>query len=270
MDTIMSVNNLSYKIDGKTIIDDISFNIKEDTINVFLSSNNSCKTTLIKLLSGVLYNNSGKIVVNNIALNKKNFKKYIRNISTVLDDIDEEFLCDTVIEEIKYPLINLRYEIDVISDRVEQVINVLKMRNIISKRIIELDYYEKIKVLIASSLVHHPKILFLDDIMRFLNNDQKYEITIILYKIISEFDISIIFTTSCLSDTKSFDNIFVLNDGKIFMNDSFDNIILKDNELSKMGIEIPIMIDLSRKLQFYNLLDKVYYDKDKVVDELWK
>ena len=105
MDTIMSVNNLSYKIDGKTIIDDISFNIKEDTINVFLSSNNSCKTTLIKLLSGVLYNNSGKIVVNNIALNKKNFKKYIRNISTVLDDIDEEFLCDTVIEEIKLNLL---------------------------------------------------------------------------------------------------------------------------------------------------------------------
>ena len=54
------------------------------------------------------------------------------------------------------------------------------------------------------------------------------------------------------------------------MNDSFDNIILNDNELSKIGIEIPLMIDLSRKLEFYGLIDKIYYDRDKVVDALWK
>ena len=42
-----------------------------------------------------------------------------------------------------------------------------------------------------------------------------------------------------------------------------------DNELSKMGIDIPLMIDLSRKLEFYNLVDKIYFDVDEVVNRLW-
>lgn len=270
MNQIMIVDNISYKINDKVILDNISFSIQEKSINVFLSSNNSCKTTLIKVLSGILYNNDGKIVVNNITLNKTNFNKYIKNISTIIDDIDEEFLCDTVIEEIKYPLKNLRYDLDVIDDRLEQVLNILKIKNIVNKKIVDLSYIEKIKVLIATSLVHYPKVLLFDDIFRFLNNKEKKEIREILDQIIYELDISIILTTSCLSDIVGLNNIYVLNKGNIVIHDSFDNIILNDNELSKLGIEIPLMIDLSRKLQFYNLLDKVYYDPDRVVDILWK
>ena len=54
------------------------------------------------------------------------------------------------------------------------------------------------------------------------------------------------------------------------MHDDYGKIIINDNELSKMGFEIPLMIDLSRKLQFYNLLDGIYYDPNKVVNKLWK
>ena len=265
----MSVDNLSYKIENKQIINDLSFVIKDNSVNAFLSSNNSGKTTLIKLLSGIIYNESGKIVVNNITLNRSNFKKYIQNISTILDDIDESFLCDTVIEEIKYPLINLKYSKSEIENRIDEVLSILDLNRIVDKKINELNNFEKVKVLLAASIAHNPKVLLIDDLLRFLTLDEKKEIINIFKKICND-DISIIFTTSSLNDLKEIDNIYVLNNGKIAIHDSFDNIILKDNELSKMGIEIPLMIDLSRKLQFYELLDKVYYDPDKVVDKLWK
>ena len=54
------------------------------------------------------------------------------------------------------------------------------------------------------------------------------------------------------------------------MNNSYENIILNDNDLSKAGIEIPLMIDLSRKLEFYGLVNKIYYDRDEVINVLWK
>ena len=85
---ILNVKNLSYKVDNKTIIDDINLSIEQKSLNAVLSSNNSCKTTLIKLLSGILIKETGKISVNNIDLNKTNFKKYIVNISTILSDIE--------------------------------------------------------------------------------------------------------------------------------------------------------------------------------------
>ena len=49
------------------------------------------------------------------------------------------------------------------------------------------------------------------------------------------------------------------------------NEILKhDNYLLKSGINIPKMIDLSLKLNFYNLLDEVIMDTDRMVDTLWR
>ena len=267
---ILSVKDLSYKVDNKTIIDDINLSIEQKSLNAVLSSNNSCKTTLIKLLSGILIKETGKITVNNIDLNKTNFKKYIVNISTILSDIENGFVCDTVEEEIKNPLYNLKYLKKDINRQYDYIVNLLKIKSISNMKIKDLNSYEKIKVLLAASIVHKPKVLFIDDLLRFLNKNEKKEIIALLKTIIEDLNIAILFTTSNLSDVEGIDNIIVLKEGKIIMNDSFDNIILNDNELSKIGIEIPLMIDLSRKLEFYGLIDKIYYDRDKVVDALWK
>ena len=229
---VMNVENISFEIDNNRVIDDLSFSIEEGTINAFLSSNNSCKTTLINTLNGVLYNNSGKICVNSITLNKHNFKKYIVNISTISSDLDNSFLCDYVEDEIKYILVNLKYIKKDINKNYKYVTKLLNIEDILDKKINELDSLEKIKVLLASSIIHKPKLLLIDDIFRFLNHDERNEIMNIFNIIVNTLKTSIIFTTSNLLDVINISNIYVLKDGRIIMNDSYDNIILNDNELS--------------------------------------
>lgn len=92
----------------------------------------------------------------------------------------------------------------------------------------------------------------------------------ILNNIKNNYNISIVFTTSQISSIIDLENIIVLGNGKIVMQGNYNDIIKRDNELSKLGIEIPIMIDLSLKLQFYNLLDDIYYNVEGMVDKLWK
>ena len=267
---ILIADNISYKYDNNIILDGISLSIKEKTINAILSSNNSGKTTLIKIIGGFFEDYSGNITVNNIILNKQNFKKYILNISTVLEDVEQGFICDKVLDELKYPLINLHYKEKNINNIVDKITYLLDLEKIINNRIEELSFFDKIKVLIATSIVHKPKVLLIDDIFRFLNNDEQ-ELLLSIFNIIKdEFNTAILFTTSNLNILKNLENIFVINNGKIVIEGNFNEIILKDNDLSKIGIEIPMMIDLSRKLQFYNLIDEIYYDPDKVVDALWK
>lgn len=265
----MSVENLSVSINEKKIINDINFSIKSGSITAILCSNNGGKSTLIKTLSGIIYSDSGKIVVNNLLLNKSNFKKIIRQISTILEDIDNQFICEKVQSELEYPLINLNYNKEEIEKIIQKVSNITKISTILGKNNFELSLFEKIKVLISTSIVHKPSILFIDDIFRSLKLNEKKEIRKILENINSEFGTSILFTTSDVNDVIGLDNIILINNGSIVMQDTFNNIIYKDNELSKMGFKIPLMIDLSRKLQFYNLVDKIYYDPDKVVDKLW-
>ena len=61
----------------------------------------------------------------------------------------------------------------------------------------------------------------------------------------------------------------LVEDGVIKYSGSLDDILIHDNELTKLGIDIPIMMDMSLKLQFYDLLDKVILNAEEMVDELW-
>ena len=118
--------------------------------------------------------------------------------------------------------------------------------------------------------MHNPDILIVDDIFKSLNPKDKEIIMDVFKLLIVSYNKSIIFTTSDLNDCIGLDKIYVLGEKKVVMHGSYDEIVKKDNDLSKIGIDIPLMIDLSRKLQFYNLIDEIYYEPDKVVNALWK
>ena len=118
--------------------------------------------------------------------------------------------------------------------------------------------------------MHKPKILLVDDIFKSLNPKDK-EIVMDIFKLLTiNYDMSVIFTTSDLNDCYGLSDIYVIGNNKILLKGDYNEIVKNDNELQKVGIEIPLMIDLSRKLEFYNLIDEVYYDVDKVVNALWK
>ena len=270
-DSLFTVHNISYSYNSnKKVLDDLSFNLEKSTINAVLCPNNCCKTTLIKALSGIIELKYGVITLNGIELSKETFADYVLEVGTVLEDIDDQFVCEKVNDELRYPLVNLGLKEKEIQERLDIIVPLFKISYILGKDILRLNHYEKVKVLIAASLIHSPKLLLLDDVFRFLSEKEKKDLFKILKNINTKLSITILFTTSCLMDTIDCNKIIVLSNNGILMEDTFENIIISDNELSKIGIEIPLMIDLSRKLQFYNLIDTIYYDPDKVVDKLWK
>ena len=113
-------------------------------------------------------------------------------------------------------------------------------------------------------------MLLLDDIFIGLNSLDKERIMLLLKRIIRELKMIVVSTTSSLSDTIYSDAILVIADGSIKYSGKLEDILNHDNTLAKLGIEIPIMMDMSLKLQFYNLLNKVILNPEEMVDELWK
>lgn len=269
-EVLFEVNNLSCSYGQGRIIDTISFSMLDDSFTFILSPNNTGKTTLIKTLCGMNIASGGTIKLKGITLNKMNLNWYLSHISTVLEDIDNNFLFDKVVDELEYPLENLEFSRTAIKKIVQETADIMNIESIMNSKISNLSKYDKVKVLIAASIVHRPNILFLDDILRFLSINEKKEIIRLLRKINKEEHIAILMTTSDINDVIDQNDIILLKDHKVEIRDRYSNIILKDNDLTKMGFSIPIMVDLSRKLQFYNLVDSIFYNRDKVVDKLWK
>ena len=254
----------------KKIVNNISLTVNEKELICFLSPNNCGKTTLIETLSGVIVAKDGSIIYDGKIVTKSNFKKYIRNVGVVFEDINNQYICEKVDDELKFPLIHLSYKYRDIINRVDEVSKVLGLEDRLDKNIRDLTLLERAKVAIGVAIMHSPKILFVDDIFKQLNPKDKEVIMDIFKLLIVNYNMSIIFTTSDLADCYGLNRIYVIGNNKISFHGSYDLIVNNDNELSKLGIEIPIMVDLSRKLQFYGLVDEIYYDIDKVVDALWK
>ena len=92
------IDKLNFYYNDNKILDNISFKIKKASLVSIIGSNNCGKTTLIKCLSGV-FPIDEVISIDDIVLNKKNIKKYSRNIGVVFSLDQNQFLFDRVIDE---------------------------------------------------------------------------------------------------------------------------------------------------------------------------
>lgn len=267
MDKILEVNNLNYSFGDNIVFDDLQFSIKKSTTNLILGPNSCGKTTLIRCLCGI-FPNKDNISVDNINLNKQNLKNYLLSIGVVFFDDPNKFLFNTVLEELSFPLENLNYNRKDISYRIDEVKKILKLNNCINKDIEQLTYFEQAKVLIGVAIMHNPKIIFLDNALNKLNREEIEELFTIFNKLKEE--ITICITSSNLEAILSFDNVIVLGNCKTLITGTPKEVLVCDNELSKLGLLIPPMIDLSLKLGFYELLDDIITDVNGMVDKLWK
>lgn len=267
MDNLLEVNNLSYSYKDNIIFKDLRISIKKETTNLILGTNSSGKTTLIRLLSGILPSDN-YITINGINLNKRNIKEYLLSIGVVFFDDNNKFLFENVLDELAFPLENLAYKKKDITNRIYEVRNMLDLQGCINKKTDELTEYEQVKVLIATSIMHNPKIIFLDNALSKLNSGEVKKIFRVLNQL--KKDITICITSNNIDNILYFDNVLIINDGKTLIEGIPKDVLEHDNEIFKIGLDIPPMIDLSLKLGFYGLLDEIITDVDGMVDKLWK
>ena len=266
---ILSVDQLNFSYSENKIFDNLSFSIQNKSINCVIGSNNCGKTTLIKILSGILQSH-GEITLSEVNLNKKNIKKYSLMIGFIIFSLKNKFVCDKVIDEIVFPLENLCFSKKEIKTKLNEISELFEIKEILKKKINDLSNYEQVKIELASLLIYNPKIVFLDDIFEGLTFKEYNDIINIIKEAIDKYDVSIVYTTNKLENAILSDKIIFINNKKVDLEGSVNEILKHDNYLLKSGINIPKMIDLSLKLNFYNLLDEVIMDTDRMVDTLWR
>lgn len=266
MENIVEINNLSFSYRNKDIFNNLHISIKNKKITAIIGSNNSGKTTMLRLLTGILPTRDC-ISINGVFLNKKNIREYMLLFGICFCDNKNQFLFDNILEELEFPLENLKYKKEDIKQRVTEVASLCGVNKLKDKSIHSLSKVNKVKLLIAVSVIHGPKVLLLDNPFLGLDKEEQKEILAILDKLKS--DMGVILTTTDIENVFYYDDIIVINNKSVLMQGEPLEILKHDNELAKAGIKIPIMIDLSLKLGFYGVLDEVIVDVDRMVDKLW-
>ena len=268
MDNIIQIKDLNFTYQDKVIFKNLNLNIKKNSFVSIIGPNGSGKSTLIRILSG-LNSYDGYITINGHYLNKENIKIIRRTLGVVFDNPDNQFIGQTVIDDLAFNLENLSYSKEEINKEISYIAKLFKIEKILLSEPSNLNNSTKQKVAIASALIHKPKILMLDESLHQLDNKDKKIVFKALERYKKEHDLTIILITHNQEDTILSDRIIVIDKQKIILDGKVEEVYTKEKILYNLGIEIPFIIKLSINLKLYDLIDEIYLDKDKLVNKLW-
>lgn len=269
MDKIISISNMSFSYDNKKIFDNFNLDIKKGEYVSLIGLNGAGKSTLVRILLGLI-KVKGCITIDDIELSKTNKKDILSKIGVVFENPDNQFVASTVMDDIAFSLENMHIPANQIENKVKEIATKLEIVDLLDKEPHKLSGGQKQLVALASALVKEPKILLLDESFTMIDSDSKDKLYNIIKKINKKDKITIINVTHDIEDVLYGGRIVVLDKGTIKLDGKTETVLKKDKELTKLGFPLPFMVDLSIKLKYYGLIDKIIYDMDEMVDILWK
>ncbi len=252
---IIEINDLSLPYSFQNF--NIDFELNKFTV---ISGPNNCgKTTLIRVLTGQI---KTEYTVKIMDYEMECYKLSDIN-KTVKAIINNEYIFkyDTVIEEIwSYTTKNKK--------EITEIIKKYKLTKYKNSNPNNLSNFNKLKLELLINLIQEPKILLLDDILIDLVQKEKEEIINIIKEAKSD-GLTIIMSSSNLSDSIEADYLYIIDNNVIVLEGKPLEVLQNDNIINKVGLELPFMIDLSVKLRDYDLIKDIELDIDRLVNKLW-
>ncbi len=261
MKEIIKVKQLCYG----NILDNINLTFYENTIHYISGSSNCGKNTFMRILSGDIFS-SNQVFYQREDINTISSYEFSRMVGEVLT-LDKDFSFSIVKQEILYQLDRLNLDRGEHLKRYQEVVKLLQLKEQIEKNTSDLNEYEKLKLLVALQLVNRPKVLLLGNVFTYITKKKQEEFMVLLKKIKG---LTVIISSNDLSSSLYSEHLHLFHKGKLILSGKTMEVLKKDSIINKLGLELPFMVDLSLKLQYYNLLEDIELGMNGMVQKLWK
>ena len=227
---MLEIKNLKKSYDGVTILHDINLNIEDGEIVSILGPSGCGKTTLLNLILGFTDADEGEIIFQ--GQNVLDIPMEARGFNIVFQDY-ALFPNLNVYKNITYGLKN-KPNIST-KQEVEDMIDLLGLREHLDKKIEQLSGGQKQRVALARTMVMKPKILLLDEPLSALDGVIKESIKDKIKQIAREFKLTTIIVTHDPEEALTLsDKVLIVNNGTISQFGAPDEIIqTPDNEFVK-------------------------------------
>ncbi|WP_026255204.1 ABC transporter ATP-binding protein [Terrisporobacter glycolicus] len=216
-DNIIKFQNVSKRYKDKIVLENFNLNIKKGEFLTIIGSSGCGKTTVLKLINGLIYAEKGKVIVNGDDILQTNKIYLRRNIGYVIQDIGL-FPHMTVEKNISYVLnLSKIKNKKLIKEKVNAIIKLVGMDYDILKRYpSELSGGQKQRVGIARALVSSPKILLMDEPFCSVDEITRRILQEAIIDIYKNLGVTIIFITHDIKEAlKLGTKVAVMNEGKI-------------------------------------------------------
>ena len=266
---IIEVKNLSFAYDesAKTI-DEVSFSIEEGTYTTIIGHNGSGKSTIAKLIAGLLEKASGSIMVDGMELNVENLNKIRSNIGIVFQNPDNQFIGSTVRDDIAFGLENHCVPQEDMDQIIEENAALVGMTKYLNQEPTRLSGGQKQRVAIAGVLAMKPKILIFDEATSMLDPQGKDEIKRVITELHGESKLTILSITHDIDEVAKSDYVIAMDGGHVAITGTPKEVFKDPEKLKKMKLDVPFSLKLSEELQACGLHVSSQITQEGLVEEL--
>lgn len=216
----------------------VSFGVEEGEVLAFIGPNGAGKSTTIKMLTGILYPDGGRVEVLGIDPVKKR-KQLAYQIGTVFGQKEQLWTHLTPYDNFRFfgAIFDLSDEES--ERRIAELSEIFELADFINTPVRNLSLGQRIRCEIVASLIHKPRVLFLDEPTIGLDPVVKENIRMLIRQMNKELHTTIFLTSHDIGDIEKLcKRIVIVNSGQIVMDDSMEH--LKCHYLNKKIVEVKL------------------------------
>lgn len=205
-------------------LNDISFSIEPGEIVGYIGPNGAGKSTTIKIMSGILMPDKGSCSIMGYTPWKDRVQ-YVKNIGVVFGQRSQLWWDVPVIDS--FELLKKIYKVpeDEFVLNLNSLVEALELEEIMNSPVRQLSLGQRMRCEIAASLLHSPKILFLDEPTIGLDAVSKIAVREFIKKLNKEKGVTVILTTHDMSDIEALaERVILIGKGTILYDGNLDTL----------------------------------------------
>ncbi|MDR0315239.1 MAG: energy-coupling factor transporter ATPase [Oscillospiraceae bacterium] len=237
-------DNIVYAVEGR------DFYIGKGSFTAIIGSNGSGKSTIAKLINGLLVPDSGVVQVDGMdTADDKLIWDIRKKVGMVFQNPDNQIIGTSVEEDVAFGMENIGIERDEMLRRIDSVLTIVDLSEYRYHAPHLLSGGQKQRVAIAGILAMEPECIVLDESTAMLDPIGRNEVMNVIKKLNKEKNITIIHITHHMEEVIDADNIFVVNEGKILQKATPREVFSDINLLRSVRLDVPQISELFFKLK---------------------
>lgn len=231
------------------VLENLNLTIEKGTFVAVLGHNGSGKSTIAKLTNGILFADKGQVIVDGQVVKDDDSIFDIRKkVGMVFQNPDNQIVSSIVEEDVAFGVENLGIPSDECRRRVDDALKTVGMYAYREKSPSKLSGGQKQRVAVAGIIAMRPDCIVLDEPTAMLDPSGRREVIETVKKLNREEGITIVLITHYMDEAVQADRVIVVDDGKIKMDDTPQNVFSRVDEVKSLGLDVPQSTELIHRL----------------------
>ena len=254
-DTFIKFDNVSFAYDSEEeqpirAVNDFSLTVPEGQFMVILGHNGCGKSTVAKLVNGILVPTKGKVTVAGMDTSDEDKTVDIRrNVGMVFQNPDNQIVATIVEDDVAFGPENLGVESSEIRKAVDAALKAVGMYEFRKREPHRLSGGQKQRVAIAGVIAMNTKCIVMDEPTAMLDPQGRKEVIDTVMKLNKEFGITVILITHFMDEAVKADRVVVMDDGCIALDSTPKQVFRNVEKIKALGLDVPQATELVYRLR---------------------